>query len=201
MERMLLAATCAAAMTGMAEGKLLVDEELPPAEGWSPIGFALAPVKYMELPGPGSDVHGLDIALTGARHHEANGLAFGAVGYSTAGSLNGLACSGIGNWCGGAAFGIHFASVINYADGAVNGVQLAMVNSAYRACGWQAGLVNIVSEGGGFQLGLWNVAESWSGFQLGLVNMAMNYSGIQMGLGNIIGESPLTACVLFNAWF
>lgn len=200
-KKTMIALLCAVALTGLAAEGRLVDVELPPAEGWSPIGFAFAPARYLEFPGPGSDVNGISLALTAAHNRQINGFAFAPFACWTDGDLNGIACSSIGNWYEGASFGIHFSSVVNIAEGTVNGLQLSMVNSAYRMSGWQMGLVNVVSEGGGIQMGLWNMAERWSGFQLGFVNMAMNYSGVQMGLGNIIGDSPLTACILFNVWF
>ena len=201
MKNILMAAACAVVMTGSAKDQKPIDDSLPPAEGWSPVGFAFAPVRYLQHPGPGCDVNGLGLGLLAAHNREVNGVDFGALGNWADGDINGLACSGVCNWCDGASFGLHFASVLNYAEGEVNGCQLGCVNSAYGAYGFQLGAVNCVSEGGGFQVGVWNLAETWRGVQLGLVNMAMNYSGIQVGLGNIIGESPLTACVFVNAWF
>ena len=117
------------------------------------------------------------------------------------GNVNTLSCSGLFRCCGGATFGVHLSSAVNYASEWLNGGQLSLVNVAYGVSGLQLGIVNYVSEVHGCQLGLFNMAETLRGFQLGLVNATMNCSGIQIGLGNIIGESPLTACVLFNAWF
>lgn len=201
MKQMLMAAACAAVMTGTAEGTKPIEDALPPAEGWSPVGFAFAPVRYLQFPGSRDDMNGFGFGLIAGHYREVNGVDFGAFGNWADGELNGLACAGLGNCCDGASFGVHLASAVNYAEGPVNGCQLAMVNSAFTVSGLQFGLVNCVSEGSGCQVGAWNLAESWHGVQFGLVNMAMNYSGIQIGLGNIIGESPLTACVFFNAWF
>ena len=201
MKKMLLAAVCAVAMAGVAQEVTLVDEALPPAKGWSPLGFAFAPVRYLQFPGEGSDVDGLRIALTVGHNRQVNGVDIGAIGSWADGEINGLAFSGLFKCCGGAEFGLHFSSVVNYSSGPLNGIQIALVNSSYCANGLQVGVVNYVSEGGGLQLGLFNMAETLGGLQIGLVNTAMDYSGIQIGLGNIIGESPLTACVFFNAWF
>lgn len=201
MKKMLIVAVCAVAMTGVAQEVTLVDEALPPAKGWSPLGFAFAPVQYLQFPGEGSDVDGLRIALTVGHNRQVNGIDIGAIGSWADGEINGLSFSGLFKCYGGAEFGLHFSSVVNYSSGPLNGIQFALVNSSYCANGFQAGVVNYVSEGGGLQLGLFNMAETFGGLQIGLVNTAMNYSGIQIGIGNIIGESPLTACVLFNAWF
>ena len=201
MKKMLIAAVCAAVMTGGAQEAALVEDVLPPAEGWSPFGLAFLPVRYLQFPGPGSDVDGLRIGFTVGHNRQVNGIDFGTIGSWTDGELNGLSCSGIYKYCGGATFGIHLTSVVNYSSGELNGCQLSLVNSSYAANGLQVGMVNYVSEGSGFQLGLFNLAGSFRGLQIGLVNTAMNYGGIQIGLGNVIGESPLTACVLFNAWF
>ena len=201
MKKLLMAAVCAAMMTGGAEETKLIDNVLPPAEGWSPIGFALLPAPYFQFPGVRRDVHGLRIGVTAGHNREVNGIDVGAIGSWADGEINGLSCSGLFRYCGGAAFGIHLSSVVNYASERVNGAQLALVNSAYGAAGLQIGLVNYALEGNGCQLGLFNMAETFRGLQLGLVNTTMNCSGVQIGIGNIIGESPLTACVFFNAWF
>jgi len=201
MKKLLIAALCAAAMTGGAQETKLIDEAQLPAEGWSPVGFAFAPVRYLQYPGTRCDVDGLQLGLTLGHYREINGIDIGTMGSWADGELNGLSFSGVCKYCGGASFGLHFSSVMNYASGDVNGAQLAVVNSAYGVNGFQVGMVNFVSEGNGGQLGVFNMAETLRGFQVGLVNMAMNCSGIQVGLGNIIGESPLTACVFFNAWF
>ena len=201
MKKMLIAAVCAAAMTAGAQETKLIEDVLPPAEGWSPIGIAFLPVQYLQFPGPGSDVDGLRIGLTVGHNRQVNGIDFGTIGSWADGEINGLSCSGVFRCCGGAEFGIHLTSVVNYSSGELNGCQLSLVNSSYGAYGLQLGVVNYVSAGGGLQLGVFNLAESFQGLQIGLVNTAMNYSGIQIGLGNIIGESPLTACVFFNAWF
>lgn len=201
MKKLLIAAMCAAVFTCGAEETQLVDEALPPAEGWSPIGFAILPVQYLQFPGDGSDVNGLRIALTSGHNREVNGLDFAAVWGWADGEINGLSCSGLGRISGGAAFGVHLTSAVNYSSGWVTGAQLATVNSSYGISGMQVGLTNFASEGNGIQLGLFNMAETFRGVQLGLVNIAMDYSGVQIGLGNIIGESPLTACMFFNAWF
>lgn len=201
MKKMLFAALCAAVMTSGAQETKLIDEALLPAEGWSPVGLAFAPARYLQYPGARCDVNGLRLGLTLAHNRQVNGIDIGALGSWTDGDVNGLSFAGVCRSCGGAAFGLHFSSVMNYASGHVNGVQVAIVNSAYGVNGLQAGLVNYVSEGSGCQLGVFNLAESLRGLQVGLVNMTMNCSGIQIGLGNIIGESPLTACVFFNALF
>jgi hypothetical protein len=201
MKKMLIVAVCAVVMTGEAKETQLFDESLPPAEGWSPVGFAFVPMRYFQFPGAGSDVDGLRIGLTVGHNRQVDGIDIGAIGSWTDGELNGLSCSGIYKYCGGATFGIHLSSTVNYASGRLNGSQFSLVNSAYGVNGLQVGLVNYVSEGNGCQLGVFNLAETLRGVQLGLVNTAMNCSGIQIGLGNIIGESPLTACVFFNAWF
>ena len=201
MKKLLIAAVCAALMTGGAQETKLIEDMLPPAEGWSPLGFAILPVRYLQFPGPGSDVDGLRIGLTVGHNRQVNGIDIGPIGSWTDGEINGLSCSGLYRCCGGATFGLHLTSVANYASGPLNGGQLALANIAYGVNGLQLGLVNYVSEGSGVQLGLVNLAETFRGLQLGLINTAMNYSGVQIGLGNIIGESPLTACVLFNAWF
>ena len=201
MKRLLIATVCAVAMTVGAQEVTLVDEALPPAKGWSPIGFAFAPVQYLQFPGAGSDVDGLRLALTVGHNREVNGIDLGTIGSWTDGEINGLSFSGLFKCCGGATFGLHLSSMVNYSSGPLDGVQLALVNSAYDADGLQLGLVNYVSEGSGIQFGLFNMAETFHGLQFGIVNTAMNYRGIQIGLGNIIGESPLTACVFFNAWF
>ena len=201
MKKLLIAAVCAAAMTGIAEDTRLLDDELPPAEGWSPIGIAFLPVTYLQLPGVGSDVHGLRIGLTAGHNRQVNGIDVGAIVNWADGEINGIACAGAANLSGGATFGFHLTSVMNYATGWLNGGQVAVFNSAYGVNGLQTGLANFVSEGNGFQIGVFNLAETFRGVQIGLINTAMNYSGIQIGLGNIIGESPLTACIFFNAWF
>ncbi len=201
MKKLLIAAACAVAMMGMAKETHLIEDSLPPAEGWSPIGFAFAPARYFQFPGTGCDVDGLRLGLTVGHNRQVNGIDFGALGSWTDGEINGLSCSGLYTYCGGATFGIHLTSVMNYASGRLNGSQFAVVNSAYDISGLQVGLVNYVSEVNGCQLGVFNLAETFRGVQIGLVNTAMNGSGIQIGLGNVIGESPLTACVFFNAWF
>ena len=201
MKKLLIATVCVVAMMVGAQEVTLVDEALPSAKGWSPLGFAFAPVRYLQFPGEGSDVDGLRIALTVGHNRQVNGIDIGAIGSWADGEINGLAFSGLFKCCGGAEFGLHFSSVANYSSGPLNGIQIALVNSSYCANGLQAGIVNYVSEGSGLQLGLFNMAETFGGLQIGLVNTAMNYSGIQIGIGNIIGESPLTACVFFNAWF
>ena len=201
MKRMLIAAMCAAAMTAGAQETKLIEDAPPPAEGWSPIGIAFLPVRYLQFPGSGSDVDGLRLGLTVGHNRQVNGIDFGTIGSWADGEINGLSFSGIYRCCGGATFGIHLTSAANYSSGELNGCQLSLVNSSYAANGFQLGLVNYVSSGSGFQLGIFNLAETFRGLQIGLVNTAMNYGGIQIGLGNIIGESPLTACVLFNALF
>ena len=201
MKKLLIAAVCAVVMTGVAQETHLIEDSLPPAEGWSPIGFAFAPARYFQFPGAGSDVNGLRMGLTVGHNREVNGIDIGALGSWTDGEINGLSCSGLYTYCGGATFGIHLTSVMNYASRRLNGSQFAVVNSAYDISGLQVGLVNYVSEVNGCQLGVFNLAETFRGVQIGLVNTAMNGSGIQIGLGNVIGESPLTACVFFNAWF
>lgn len=201
MKQLLMAATCAAVMTGLSAEQKPIDEGLPPAEGWSPVGFAFLPVRYLQCPGVGSDVNGLRLGLLAGHNRQVNGFDIGTLGSWADGEINGLSCSGLGNCCEGATFGIHLSGIVNYATGTINGCQFATVNSACTANGFQVGVVNCVSDGGGFQVGVWNMAESWSGFQLGLVNTAMNYRGVQVGLGNVIGSSPLTACVFVNAWF
>jgi len=201
MKTLLFAAACAVMMAGHAKESALIDEDLPPADGWSLLGFAFMPVTYFQFPGTASDVDGLRLGLTVGRNHQVNGIDIGTIGSWADGEINGLSCSGIYKQCGGATFGIHLSSTINYASGRLNGCQVSLVNSSYRINGLQLGLVNYVSEGSGCQVGTFNLAESMRGVQVGLVNMAMDYSGIQIGLGNIIGESPLTACVFMNVWF
>lgn len=199
--KILIASLCAASVACQGEESLLIDEALPPAKGWSLVGFALAPVRFMQFPNVESDVHGLGIGLTAGHNRQVNGIDIAAFANWAEGEINGIACSGIANSCGGATFAIHLAPVVNYSSGRLNGMQISTVNSAYGVNGFQAGLVNYMLEGGGFQIGLFNVAETFRGLQIGLANMAMNCSGVQMGICNIIGESPLTACVFFNAWF
>ena len=201
MKKLLVAAFCAAAIAAGAEETRLIEDALPPATGWSPVGFAFLPVRHLQFPGVGSDVDGLRFAMTAGHNREVNGIDFGLIGSWADGEINGVSISGLAKCSGGAAFGVHLAAALNYASGDLTGIQLALVNSAYRVNGLQVGMVNFESEGSGFQVGVFNMAESFHGLQVGLVNMAMNYRGIQVGLGNIIGESPLTACVFFNAWF
>ena len=201
MKTLLFAAACAVVMAGRANEAALIDEALPPADGWSLLGFAVAPARYMQFPGAASDVDGLRLALTVGHNRQVNGIDIGAIGSWADGEINGLSCSGVYRQCGGAAFGLHLSSVLNYASARLNGCQVSMVNSAYLVSGFQLGLVNYVSEGNGFQVGAFNMAETMRGIQVGIVNTTMNCSGVQVGLGNIIGESPLTACVFLNAWF
>lgn len=201
MKTLLFAAACAVVMAGQAKETTLIDEAMPAADGWSPIGFAFLPATYLQFPGATSDVDGLRLGLTVGHNRQVSGIDIGAIGCWADGGINGLSFSGIYKQCGGAAFGIHFSSVMNYASGQLNGCQFSLVNSAYCINGLQLGLVNYVSEGNGFQFGAFNLAETVRGVQIGLVNTTMNCSGIQIGLGNIIGESPLTACVLMNVWF
>ena len=201
MKTLLFAAACAVVMAGRANDAALIDEALPPADGWSPLGFAVMPAGYMQFPGAASDVDGLRLGLTMAHNRQVSGIDIGAIGSWADGEINGLSCSGIYRQCGGAAFGIHLSSTLNYASARLNGCQVSLVNSAYLVNGLQLGLVNYVSEENGLQVGAFNLAETMRGVQVGLVNTTMNCSGIQIGLGNIIGESPLTACVFMNVWF
>jgi len=201
MKTLLFAAACAVVMAGHAKEANLIDEALPSADGWSLFGIAFLPATYFQFPGTASDVDGLRLGLTVGRNRQVNGIDIGAIGSWADGEINGLSCSGLYKQCGGAAFGIHMASAMNYASGRLNGCQASLVNSAYCVNGLQLGLVNYVSEGNGLQIGAFNIAETLRGIQIGLVSATMNCSGVQIGLGNIIGESPLTACVFLNAWF
>lgn len=201
MKTLLFAAACAVVMAGHAKETNFIDEPLPPADGWSLLGFAFLPATYFQFPGTASDVDGLRLGLTVGHNRQVSGIDIGVIGSWSDGEINGISCSGIYKQCGGAEFGIHLSSVMNYASGSLSGCQFSLVNSAYCINGLQIGLVNYVSEGNGLQISTFNMAETLRGIQIGLVNMTMNCSGIQLGLGNIIGESPLTACVLLNAWF
>lgn len=201
MKHWLMVALCATGALPGAADEPLLSEELAPAEGMSVFALSLGPASCLEWPGPGCDVKGLRFNLLAGRHREVRGIDFGTLVNWTDGDLDGLSVAGVGTWCAGATFGVHVASAVNYAEADVKGLQLALVNSAWGIDGLQLGCVNATSQGRGAQVGVWNMAESFRGIQIGLVNTAMSCSGVQLGLGNIIAESPLTACVIMNAWF
>jgi len=199
--RLMMVAVFALSISGLAAEGPLIEEQLEPADGWSPVGVAFLPATYLQWPGHGSDIDGLQLSLLGNHAHELAGVGLATFGCWADGNMDGLVVAGLCTWSNGSTFGLHMASIVNYAEGSVNGIQMASFNSAYGISGLQLGVVNCASESSGVQCGFWNLTERGCGLQLGLVNMAMDYSGVQIGLGNIIGSSPLTACIFVNAWF
>lgn len=179
--------TIAAALALNVRAKPSAGEEcLPPAEGSSPVGLALLPVRYCETPGPASDVWAFRLSLLAGCNRTMKGLDIGCIGNWSEGDMAGVGFAAGYNYCGGEGRALHLA-LVNYTGEGHAGCQVGLVNTTWRIRGLQLGLVNASSEGGGLQLGVYNMAEDFSGVQLGLVNMNMS--------------SPLMMMPILNVWF
>lgn len=150
----------------------------------SPVGVSFLPVRYLETPGPDSDVWLFRLNLLAGCHRTMTGLDIGTVGNWTNGDVGGLAFAAGYNVCGGEGGGLQL-SCVNFTEKEHRGLQLGLVNMTWGICGLQLGVVNATGEGHGAQFGLVNLAESFAGVQFGLLNMNQASPLVMMPIVNV----------------
>ena len=166
-----------------------------------PFGFSLfAPVQF---PSEDRDVYGFRLSLAYGHHRDVMGLDIGTLVSVADGDVFGLEFSGLINMVGSSSGTIQLAGIANSCYEDFCGCQVSGIANRVGGTlqGGQIGCFNLAGDMSGIQIGVYNKAANAAGLQIGVFNETASMQGIQIGLINMIRNSPLPFCPIFNMYF